>query len=1218
MTHGFANSSDVTIHDTTLGDAHTPLFVMLHGSRARCIWLMAMARARFVEPVRPSCVEGMLNDNKANTPGEPHTVDPTPLVKLGAPVLMIRGLNDRSPLAGAPSGTWEFVNTDLTNVTAANAGHFVQLDATDVVMRTMPRWRRRQPTLRPLSPVTAMPRTPWSIVPSGLALLTLLPLLNATAQGAARTATPAPPAAITDSTFAGLAYRNIGPANMSGRISDVEGIPGDPSTVYVSAASGGVWKTTNGGVTWKPLFDKQPVQSIGDMAVDPTNPDVIYVGTGEANVRNSVSFGNGVYKSTDGGRTWRWLGLADTRHIARIVINPLDPRKVYVAAVGHAFGPNEERGVFMSEDAGETWTKVLYLDTVHGASDLDIDPKNPNLLYAGMWHFDRKQWTFTSGDEKGGIYRSVDGGKTWSKATKGLPTLIGRIGIKVAPSSPNIVYAVAETRAGYVFKSTDFGESWVKTSDNAHTLGRGFYYADLRVDPVNENRVYTLGMSFSLSIDGGATFTPMSGNFHGDHQTMWIDPQNPRRMFMGDDGGINVTYDRGGAWQWFPNLPVGQFYQVSYDMREPFYSVSGGLQDNGTWVGPSRSRGSAILADAWRFIQGGDGYYAVSHPDDPDRFLSDLQAGGIVATNLRTFEQREASPQPKRMDGYPADSNKVRFNWNAPIVKSPHDGKVVYFAGNIVFRSTDWGTTWTVISPDLSKNDTSRQGDAGGPILKENTVAEYYGTVYSLEESPVKKGVIWAGTDDGNVQVTQDDGKRWVNVAANIPGVGPNAVISAVEPSHTDAGTAYVGVERRMMDDFKPYVFKTTDYGRTWTNITGNLPATAYVQVVREDPKNTNLVYVGTELGLFANWAGGKGDWTKLHLGNLPNVAVHEVRVHPRDNDLIVATHGRAIWIFDDAAPIQQMTPQIAAKAAHLFPPRAATRFNTGGGEWSWGSLAFKGTNAEYGASITYWLKDKPAADSLVTVEILHNGAVIRKIKKPSAAAGFNRVAWDLRYEPPRVLSDMPADSSAPGDWRSRPVGPQALPGAYAVRLTVNGQVQEQPLTVRIDPSSGISMATLQTQFEQAQRLSSVIANLIDTERNLVAFRGQVDERSKSGAEMRGDAARALVTAASEEIGKLDAVRLQVTRPALDKVPFYSEGPRPLERAMGLLGSIDSGLNPAIPSQLEYAGDVRRDAQTVIEMVERQVEATVARINPLLQSLGLPALAPPARRPNAM
>jgi photosystem II stability/assembly factor-like uncharacterized protein len=1038
------------------------------------------------------------------------------------------------------------------------------------------------------------------------------------AQGRRSTPAATPTAsAMAESTFAGLAYRNIGPANMSGRMADVEGVAGDPATIYLGSASGGVWKTTNAGTTWTPIFDKEPVQSIGDLALEPGNPEVVYVGTGEGNLRNSVSFGNGVYKTTDGGQSWRHLGLGDTRHITRIVVNPKDPRKVYVAAFGHAFGPNEERGVFMSEDAGETWKKVLYLDDRHGAADLDIDPQNPNILYAGMWYFDRKQWTFRSGDTLGGVFRSADGGKSWKRMTKGLPRLMGRLGIKVAPSSPNVVYVVAETREGYVFRSDDHGESWQKVSDNAHTLGRGFYYADLRVDPQNADRVYTLGMAFSLSIDGGKTFNPMSGNFHGDHQTMWVDPANPRRLLMGDDGGLTVSYDQGKTWEWFGNIPVGQFYQLSYDMREPFYHLAGGLQDNGVWTGPSRTRGGTIWASDWRFIQNGDGYYAVSHPDDPELFLSDYQAGGIQATNMRTFEQREASPQVKRMDGYPADSNEVRFNWNAPIVLSPHDRKVVYFAGNIVYRSTDWGRTWTAISPDLSKNDKSRQGDAGGPVLKENTVAEYYGNVYSLAESPVQAGVIWAGTDDGNLQVTQDDGKTWTNVASNVPGVGPDAVVSGVEPSRAAAGTAYASFERRMSDDFRPYVFKTTDFGRTWTNITGNLPATAYVQVVREDPRNPRLIYAGTELGLYASWTGG-GDWTRLHLKNLPSVAVHEVLVHPRENDLVLATHGRAIWIFDDAAPIQEMTPAIAAKPAHLFAPRTAVRHNTGDQSWNFGSKQFRGANTPYGSTITYWLGAKPAADSLVKVEILQNGAVIRTLRKPPAAVGFNRVTWDLRMEPPKVLSDMPADSAEPGDWRARPVGPQVLPGAYAVRLTVAGEQQEQPLTVKIDPSSQVAEADIRAQFEQATRLGNAIASLIETERQLVAFGGQVDERKNTAVEMRGDASRQLATAAMEEAKKLDSVRLQLTRPRSDEVPYYSEGPRPLERAISLMGAVDAGLTPLIPAQREYMGDVRRDTQTVIDMVERQIDATTKRINPMLQALNLPLLVPPAKKTTAM
>ena len=1049
------------------------------------------------------------------------------------------------------------------------------------------------------------------ITPIAVALLT--PTLPAQRPAGAPVA-QAP--ALAESTFAGLAYRNIGPANMSGRIADVEGVPGDPAIIYVGSASGGVWKSVNAGTTFTPIFDKQPVQSIGDLALDPTNPDVIYVGTGEANVRNSVSFGNGVYKSTDGGRTWRHLGLGDTRHISRIVVSPLNPNKVYVAAIGHAFGPSEERGVFMSEDAGETWKKVLYVDNVHGAADLDIDPRNPNLLYASMWYFDRKQWTHKSGDEKGGIFRSTDGGKNWTKATKGLPKLMGRIGIKVAPSSPNIVYAVAETREGYVFKSTDHGDSWTKTSDNAHALGRGFYYADLRVDPANENRVFTLGMAFMVSQDGGLTFNGMTGNFHGDHQTMWVDPRNPKRMFMGDDGGLNVSRDAGKTWEWFANIPVGQFYQLSYDMREPFFHVAGGLQDNGVWTGPTRTRGSAIWESDWRFIQNGDGYYAVSHPEDPDAFLSDYQAGGIQATNLRTYEQREASPQVERMDGYPADSNTVRFNWNAPIVQSPHDKRVVYFAGNLVYRSSDWGKTWTAISSDLSKNDKSRQGDAGGPILKENTVAEYYGTIYSFAESPVQRGVLWTGTDDGNVQVSRDDGKNWTNVAANIPGLGADAVVSGLEPSRTAAGTAYAAFERRMMDDFRPYVYKTTDFGRTWTNITGNLPPTAYLQVVREDPKNPNLIYAGTELGLYVSWTGG-GDWTRLHLGNLPAVAIHEVLVHPRDNDLVLATHGRALWVLDDATAVQQMTTAVAAKGAHLFPMRQATRYNVGEQKWNWGNHQYRGANAPYGAAITYWLKEKPV-DSLVKLEVLQNGTVIRTLKRPSVAAGFNRVQWDLRMDAPKVLSDMPQDSAEAGDWRARPMGPQVLPGQYAVRLTVGRDVQEQPLTVRIDPTSPVTLAQLQAQHDQAQRINAVIANLVDTERNLAAYKGQVDERRATGREMRGDAANDLVKAAGEEMVKLDSVRLQLTRPRSDKVPFYSEGPRPIERALGLMGAVDNGLLEPLATQREYLGDVRRDAQTVIDMVERQVDATARRMNPLLQALGLPALVPPAKKQAAM
>jgi photosystem II stability/assembly factor-like uncharacterized protein len=1026
------------------------------------------------------------------------------------------------------------------------------------------------------------------------------------------TAAPAARPAGLDSLLGTLAWRNIGPANMSGRIADVEGVPGDPRTIVVGAASGGVWKTTNGGTTWTPIFDKQPVQSIGDLALEPGNPDVMYVGTGEANVRNSVSFGLGVWKTTDGGRSWRHLGLPDTRHISRIAVDPREPRKVYVAALGHVHGPSAERGVFRSEDGGATWVRALHIDDRHGASDLDLDPRNPNVLYAGLWYFDRKQWTHRSGDTLGGIWKSVDGGRSWRKLTTGLPKLMGRIGIKVAPSNPDIVYAVAETQEGYLFRSDDQGESWRKVSDNAHVLGRGFYYADLRVDPQNPDRVYTLGMQFSVTVDGGRTIRPVAQGFHGDHQAMWIDPLDPRRLLMGDDGGLNRSLDQGATWEWFGNLPVGQFYQLSFDRREPFYFLAGGLQDNGVWVGPSRSRESSGLTDDWQMMQFGDGYYAISHPDDPELFLSDYQGGGIAATNLRTREQREASPQPKRMDGFPSDSNRYRFNWNAPIVASPHDGKVVYFGGNVLFRSTDWGKSWQAISPDLSRNLKDRLGDAGGPVLKENTTAEYYGNIYSVAESPVQAGVIWAGTDDGVLQLTRDGGTTWTNVTAAL-GIAADGVISGVEASRTAAGTAYVTVERHMMDDYQPYVLKTTDFGRTFTRIDAGLPAHAYPHVIREDPRNPRLVYLGTETGLFASWTGG-GDWVPLGLRNLPAVAVHEVLVHPRENDLIVATHGRGIWILDDAAMLQGLDPA-AAPATTLAPMRTATRFTARDVKFAWGQKWFRAPNPPYGAIITYRLAEKLAHDSLLRLDVLKDGQVIRTVRRAPREAGFNRVAWDLRMDPPRAAPDVPPDSVDPGDWRPRPVGPQVLPGRYVVRLTVRGRTVEQPVEVRVDPTAGISEAELVAQHAEAVRLRDLADALFDGVGGVQAVQGQVGERQKTASALRGPDAREFTAAAASALGTLEATRLQLTRPSAATHPFYSEGPRPLERVLSAFGSIDGGQSAPISAQREYANELRADTRFVLELADKRISETLATLNPLLQKLALPPIAPPAKKP---
>ncbi|HEY5907883.1 MAG TPA: glycosyl hydrolase, partial [Vicinamibacteria bacterium] len=577
--------------------------------------------------------------------------------------------------------------------------------------------------------------------------------------GSAATAA-APPAPAGTGPLDGLEWRNVGPANMGGRVADVEGVPGNPRVVYVGSASGGVWKTTNGGTTWKPLFDKEAVASIGDMATEPGNPDVIYVGTGESNVRNSVSFGNGVYKSTDGGASWKHLGLAGTERISRIVVSPHDPQRVYVAALGHAFGPHPERGVYMSRNGGESWDKVLYLDDKHGAADLDLDPQNPNILYAALWRFERKPWTHTSGSEAGGVWKSVDAGRTWTKLEKGLPKLLGRIAVKVAPSNPQVVYVLAESKEGTVFRSSDRGESFTEMSKDPNVVNRGFYYTDLRVDPTNEDRVYAVSSTLQVSLDGGKGWKRISRSTHVDFHSLWIDPRDPARMWQGQDGGVAVSYDRGESWEYANNFAIGQFYQVFADDAQPFYNLGGGMQDNGTWWGPSRSKEPAgILNDDWRMVNFGDGFFLVRHPEDPQLFLSEYQGGAIALTDMRTREQQEASPQPRRADGAPVSALKYRFNWNAPIVASPWDGKTVYFAGNVVFRSRDFGLSWETLSPDLTTNDPEKQKDAGGPVFTENTTAEYHCTVISFAESPKEKGVFWSGSDDGLVQLSRDDGK---------------------------------------------------------------------------------------------------------------------------------------------------------------------------------------------------------------------------------------------------------------------------------------------------------------------------------------------------------------------------------------------------------------------------------------------------------------------------
>jgi photosystem II stability/assembly factor-like uncharacterized protein len=989
---------------------------------------------------------------------------------------------------------------------------------------------------------------------------------------------------------------------MGGRTADVEGVAGDPNVVYVGTASGGIFKTTNGGTTWTPIFERQGTISIGDLAVDPNNPDVIWAGTGESNTRNSVSFGDGIYKSNDGGKTWQHLGLRNSDRISRIIINPHDTDTAYVGALGRIFGPGDERGVYMTTDGGKTWQKTLYIDSKHGVSDLDIDPSNPNILYAAMWHFERKPWTHRSGGEQGGVFKSIDGGRTWTKLTKGLPGLMGRIGVKVAPSNPNVVYVIVESKEGTLYRSDDRGESFRQVSKQANIVSRGFYYTDMRVDPTNENKVYAVASTLFVSIDGGRTFRSITGRTHIDYHALWIDPKDPRRLWQGQDGGIAVSYDGGERWEVVNNIPLGQFYQIHADNRLPFYWVSGGLQDNGSWTGPSRTREPAgILNDDWRMISFGDGFYMLNHADDPDLYLSESQGGNVVRTNFLTREQQLVTPQPG--GGGPASNVKYRFNWNSPLVASPHDKNTVYLAGNLLFKSTDFGKTWAAISGDLTTNDPEKQKDAGGPIAFENSTAEYHCTIISIAESPVQAGLIWVGTDDGNLQITTDAGKSWTNLIKNVPGVPANSPVSHVEPSRAGANVAYISFDRHMFDDFRPHVFKTADSGRTWKNITGNLPEKAYVHVVREDPKNPLLLYAGTELGLFASYTGGDS-WISLGLKNLPHVAVHDLVLHPRENDLILATHGRSVWIFDDAAPLQQMSGQILSSDAYLFDIRPALRLTTRFTRYGIGDKAFAGPNPPYGALINYYLKEKPGEKTALKLQVIDgSGKVIREILNAPKEQGLNRVAWDLRSEGARQRRPPSEEFIS---FFGGPRGPQVLPGTYTVKLTVGDKSFEKRVEVRMDPTVNVPIDELRAQHDLAMKATAMQSATTDALKALDSVKEQLQHIEKTVKDRMTGPPSELTGAISDNIKQVDGLIDKLARP--EGGLGLAGLPRLSDKLGGVFFTIE-GVNAApTPSQREWFNELQSEFRERVAEVNTFINQSVPRLNETLKKHNAPTV----------
>jgi photosystem II stability/assembly factor-like uncharacterized protein len=878
---------------------------------------------------------------------------------------------------------------------------------------------------------------------------------------AVRAQTAAPhPLALGD-----LTWRHIGPAAYGGRIDDIEAVPGNPSIIFVGTASGGVFKSVNNGVTWAPVFDRDAsALSIGDIAIAPSDPNVIWVGTGEANGRQSSSWGDGVYKSLDGGETWKRAGLENSEQIGRIAIHPKNPDIVYVAAMGHLWGKNEQRGLYRTADGGKNWQKVLSINEDTGVGDVAID-RDGRTLFAAAYQRRRRAWGFVGGGPGGGLFRSLDGGDTWEKLTKGLPAGdVGRIGVEISKSDPNVVYALVEHKtAGGVYRSDDRGATWTRQSGFDP---RPSYYSQIRIDPRNPDKVWVLG-SFAVSIDGGKTFRSehTSDRIHTDHHALWIDPDNPDHLLLGNDGGLYFSYDGSRNWDFIDNLPIGQYYDIDVDTRDPYW-IYGGTQDNGTWAIPSRTSSQLGITNADVVnVAYGDGFFVAVDPKDARTVYANSQSGRTYLVDLETREEQGLRPVPK-------DANEeYRFNWSTPMLMSPHDAHVVYYGGNKLFKTADRGHTWLAISPDLTRNQEWKKLPIMGPDRSDDTLSRDdgvsdYGTITTIAESPLKAGVLYVGTDDGYVQVTRDAGKTWRNITDRFKLPGARWVSRVIASAH-DAGTAYVSFDGHQDDDFRPYIFKTTDFGETWTPLANDIPDGMSVHTLLEDPRNPNLLFAGTEFGLFASPNGGR-NWTLVR-GNLPRVRIEDIVLNTRTGDLILGTHGRSLIILDDIAMLERSDPAVLAEDVHLFPVRPATEYYEMRKLPAPGASKFSGPNPDYGAIVTYYLKsDPPASPAHVKIQILDaGGQVIRELEGPDGR-GYHRVAWDLRF--PLTFHAGSQDEG----WFGPPKGTLVLPGEYRVKLFARNRELTEPVQVRIDPRSRTSPDALKARFDASQRVAEL------------------------------------------------------------------------------------------------------------------------------------------------
>ncbi len=937
--------------------------------------------------------------------------------------------------------------------------------------------------------------------------------------------------------LAGLEYRLVGPF-LGGRVSRAAGVPGDPRTYYAASASGGVWKSSDGGYSWKPIFDEQIDASIGSIAVAPSDPSIVYVGAGEANIRGNVSAGHGIYRSTDAGQTWSQVWKQEGQ-IGTLVVHPRNPDVAFAAVLGRAFGPNPERGVYRTRDGGKSWQQVLKKDADTGASDVALDPNNPSVLFAGLWQTRRRPWELSSGGPGSGLWTSRDGGDTWTElkaGQKGLPEgPWGKLGVAVAGSDSRRIYASIEAEQGGLYRSDDGGESWSLASDHRALRQRAWYYSTISVNPQDANELWMPQVPMLRSLDGGKTWKRVKGIHHGDHHDAWFDPSDPRRMIAANDGGVDITLNGGETW-FAPRLPIGQCYHVQADASEP-YRVSCALQDLGTASGPSNSLSvDGINWGDWHDVGGGEAGWTAHDPADPNVVYAGEYLGYITRYDHRTRQARHVGAWPDNQSGHGAEDSKYRFQWTAPILISPHDPKVVYHGANVLFRTGDGGQSWTAISGDLTRNDKSKQKWSGGPITGDNTGVEHYGTIFAIAESPLQQGVIWTGSDDGLVHVTRDAGTTWSNVTSAIPGLPEWGSVKGLDASPHDAGTAYVVVDAHRSDDTKPYLWRTRDYGKTWKSLGAGLAADVHLHAVRVDPKRDGVLYVGTERGVMLSRNDG-ASWESLQL-NLPTVAVHDLIV--KGDALVLGTHGRSIWILDDLTAVRQLTPEIQAKALHLFPPSPVV-------QWRWrGSFHEEGpgTNPKPGLTLQYWIKDKSEQELVLEVSD-PNGTLVRRllstVEKPEippddpdswgpekkaplgAGQGVQRGTWDLAAEAPRKIT------KARIDWGDIESGPFVLPGQYRLKLILGEHTATAAVEVKPDPRVSMSPEERRQQLDFANQIGSAITRLSTTVEELRSLRAQLQARSELLKQR--EAARDWVKAAGELVAKLDVLEAKLHNP---------------------------------------------------------------------------------------